>query len=207
MHTKEPKKDGLFLPSRQVGMLFAGLSTVLFGVFMSGYFLGKKQVMDELVYKIEQESFADQLYSSLCLLYDQDVDDVPEPVTEVTQNDQLSEQENTESLALEPDDMTTVASVDAIELDTVVSEPTNQKKYYAQLIGFGTLPAAQQFAKRVGRCISVDIRDRQSTTAKGRQITWYQVVTKPFSDRAILEETVDRISKQEKLKGVQISTC
>ena len=186
---KDQKKDGLFVPSRQLGILFGGICIVLFGVLMSGYFLGKKQVMDELVYKLEQDSFADQLYSSSCLLYDQDA----EQLQEKTDADQAEV-----AAAEEP----------PCEDELSFNQPEMQgPQYRAQLIGFGTRAAAEQFAHRVNRYANVEIINRESTTAKGRSITWYQVVTSPFSDRNELQGTVDRITKQEKLKGVQITTC
>jgi hypothetical protein len=194
MQNDNQKKDGLFLPSRQVGLLLSGLIIAFFVFFISGYFLGKKQIADELMYKIEQESFADQVYSSLCALYDQDLDSA-----QIEETDQLVSQDKN---VLVPEKEEELIINNSIEPQT--ESVHLGKQYYAQLIGFGTQQAADQFAQRIGKIAQVEVRARESSTAKGRKITWYQVVTKPFNDRDSLHNAVDRITKQEKLKGVQI---
>ncbi len=183
MQSNNPnKRDGLFVPNRQLAVFVAGGAILVFGSFMSGYFFGKKQVTDELMYKIEQESFADQVYSSLCGLYDQEAEDIHETIQ---QEEPLVFQDHAVSDQLDG----------------------NQDSYYAQLIGFGTRQAAEQFAQRVGHIVGVQVDERTSTTPKGRMVTWYQVVTKPFASRDLLSDTVDRITKQEKLKDVHICAC
>ena len=62
------RSDGLFIPNRQVSMLIAALMMVLFITFLGGYFFGKKYMVEQFVAKVEQDSFADQIYSSLCAL-------------------------------------------------------------------------------------------------------------------------------------------
>ena len=37
---------------------------------MAGYFLGQKSGVEKFATKMEQDSLADQIYSSLCTLYD-----------------------------------------------------------------------------------------------------------------------------------------
>jgi hypothetical protein len=84
----------------------------------------------------------------------------------------------------------------------------NQKQYYAQLIGFGTSQAADSFARRLTKQgFSVKVEQCKSRTAKGKAVTWYQVVTNPYSDAQKLQEVVDMLAHTEKLKGVRVKTC
>jgi septal ring-binding cell division protein DamX len=81
-------------------------------------------------------------------------------------------------------------------------------EYFAQLAGFGTARAAQQFAQRLLRKeIQVVVKKRQSRSARGKFVSWYQVVTEKFDDRDQLEALVQRLEKEEKLKGVHIVSC
>jgi hypothetical protein len=62
------EKNSLFIPTRQVSA-FVALAIFLLGVvFMSGYFFGKKQMVDQFVVKAEQDSFADQICLVMCAL-------------------------------------------------------------------------------------------------------------------------------------------
>jgi len=85
---------------------------------------------------------------------------------------------------------------------------SSQKRYYAQLIGFGTSQAADSFARRLTKQgFSVKVEQCKSRTAKGKIITWYQVVTNPYSDVQKLQEVIDIVAYKEKLKGVRVKTC
>jgi hypothetical protein len=84
----------------------------------------------------------------------------------------------------------------------------NQKHYYAQLIGFGTSQAADSFARRLTKQgFSVKVEQCKSRTAKGKAVTWYQVVTQPYRDAQKLQEVIDILAHTEKLKGVRVKTC
>jgi len=68
--------------------------------------------------------------------------------------------------------------------------------------------AAQQFAQKLARKeISVAVKKRQSRSARGKFVFWYQVHTEKFEDKSELEKLVARLEIEEKLKGVQIVTC
>jgi cell division protein FtsN len=83
-----------------------------------------------------------------------------------------------------------------------------QKHYYAQLIGFGTEKAAEQFVKRLAsNGVTTEIKKRVSKTVKGRTSYWYQVVTTAYANKDDLSRIVDKLVKEEKLKDVCIRTC
>ncbi len=215
------RSDGLFVPSRQVSMLIAALLMMFFITFLSGYFFGKKHMVEQFIAKVEQDSFADQIYSSLCALSEYE----PEELRAIAVQDQeLVVQEIYDTLVQEVVPETVVLAEAAVSEDAVVSAlnepdqiplPENpvvdtppDTAYYAQLIGYGTELAAKKFAHRLSqKDIPVRVKKRISKTPKGRQRTWFQVVTQNHSDRDTLDKLVDRITKQEKLKGVCIVTC
>lgn len=81
-------------------------------------------------------------------------------------------------------------------------------RYRAQLIGFGTLRAAQQFVDRLQqKNIPVRICERHSKTAQGKKVIWYQVTTEPFDNKKELTAFVNRIQKEERLKDICIVAC
>lgn len=182
-------------------------------------------MVEQFVAKMEQDSFADQIYSSLCALSEYDpeelralaaqdqgaaVQDICEDTDQdisdnasvpVVQSETLQSQELAENV----DDQA------ALQDDPVVVQPevpVSTKSYYAPLVGYGTEAAAKNFVARLERKkISTTIKKHTSKTGKGAQRPWFQVVTRNYSDRDVLQKLVDRIAKEEKLKGVSIVTC
>ena len=199
------RSDGLFIPNRQLSTMIAFLLMVLFVSFLSGYFFGKKHMVEQFVAKAEQDSFADQIYSSLCALGDYDVESIRS--LELVESDKDSDaaiSHTQEAPALLSEEEVAMASSSSEEAISTI--PTTQ--YLAQLIGFGTEGAARRFYRKMKeRHVSVIVKERVSVSAKGNKRTWYQVVTEPHEDRDILEKLVDRITKEEKLMGVRIVTC
>ena len=62
--------QGLFMHNKQVSLMVASLLMLSFFLFMGGYFLGQKNAIATFSNKIDQESFSDQIYSSMCSLSD-----------------------------------------------------------------------------------------------------------------------------------------
>lgn len=209
--------EGFFMPSRQVSLAVAGLVLLLFILVAGAFFWGQKNAIISFTNKIEQESFGDQIYSSLCSLCDSEG---------ITEEDQEDTEENGEEIS---------SDVDAQKDEEIVSESaskpylvllqsgSSQKQsqdleeeeassampeYYAQLAGFGTMRAAQHFAHRLQKKeISVIVKKRQSRSVRGRFVSWYQVITEKFHDKGDLEALVKRLEYEEKLNDVRIITC
>lgn len=179
---------GLFVPNRQLSSIVAFIMLIPFVSFLAGYFFGSQHSAEEFTGKIEQESFTDQIYASLCVTQ-------PEKDEEsYAVADASSEQAEQEE-----------AAVEVVE-DPPAVEP--QESYYAQLIGFGTAQAANRFVQRMERKgVSTQVKVRKSKTANGRVVSWYQVVTEPHTDKKQLTELVERIKKEEKLSDAPIVTC
>ncbi len=82
------------------------------------------------------------------------------------------------------------------------------KQYYAQLIGFGTLHAADKFADRLQqKNFPVKVVEKHSKTAQGKKIIWYQVVTEYFDKKDDLIAFTRKIEKEERLNDIRIVSC
>jgi len=66
----ETSIKGVFLSNRHASFVVAGGLFFSFIIFISGYFLGQKNAVERFSNKVEQESFADQLYSSMCTMHE-----------------------------------------------------------------------------------------------------------------------------------------
>jgi hypothetical protein len=192
--------DGLFIPSRQLSFIVAGLLFLSFFIFMTGYFLGKKNVVEQFSEQVQQEAFADQVYTSVLAS------------ANIEENEQAEQAINQTLLVAEADTMiasdATEIAHDVIKQDIITQELSSSAQYYAQLIGFGTEKAAQLFVKKLSdKGIETEVKKRTSKTAKGRTSYWYQVVTVAHQNKDDLLALVDKIAKEENIKGAQIRTC
>jgi hypothetical protein len=205
--------------------MLAALCIGVFFVFMTGYFWGKKSVMEEFGATQQRESLADKIYSSLCVL----PENRNNSLASNEESDEPSEENVDEPLALEESQKTsdglittptsTIASTTNIQnqniqkpaknLPTEVVAPCNNTcYYYAKLVSFKSRKHAQQFVERLARLgIDVELHALKSKTAKGRVVTWYQIVTKKLASNEELEALVNTIKLQTPLHDVRICTC
>ena len=102
-----------------------------------------------------------------------------------------------------------IPTAEAPMLDDVIKNDVSDEQFYkAQLIGFGTLRATNQFVDRLQqKNMPVRVQERHSKTAQGKEVIWYQVTTELFSDRQELTAFVERIKKEERLKDIRIIAC
>lgn len=216
-------KSGFFLTSRRVSWLFSAVILFSFFVFITGYFLGKHHAVEKFYHKIEQDSFADHIYYSMCSLYDKGgIENNNGGGTEAVATDSDGEdQEKGSGLELSMQGALTLVPASAIgkKVDsgdcTTITDKEGQKteekeqaQYYAELVGFGTETAAEKFADELKKKnITVLVKRRHSKTARGRVTTWYQVISETFSNKGDLMAFVDDVSTRERLKDVRIVSC
>lgn len=213
-------KSGIFLTGRRVSWLVSSIIMISFFVFISGYFLGKRKAVEKFYRKIEQDSFADHVYYSMCSMYDRGgvaqqgqsgtAEDQDDSLALATENEIMPVIENAvdvaDSQVIDVSENTSTIADSSLSLDNVDNKDDVQ--YYAELIGFGTHRAARKFAdKMLQDNISVSVKKRRGKTARGKVIVWYQVVTENFSNKGDLIALVDDISAQERLKDVRIVSC
>lgn len=199
---EKKSKNGLFFSNRQVSWMLSFFILTSFFVFIAGYFLGKKKGIEKFYNKVNQDSFADSIYYSVCSIYDKDEAFIKQESTE-QESENLDVSEN--NIVVDAVNNQKNGEFRSLKKENKVKKPKDNKNYYAELIGFGTTRAANKFADRLKkRGFSVIVKRRKSQTAKGRTIVWYQVITEKFDTKNDLIAFVDIIKDKEKLKGVRI---
>jgi len=221
---REKKRGvGIFFSNRQISWMLSSFVLFSFFIFIAGYFLGKKKATQKFYQKVNQESFADRIYYSVCSMNEQDDSSARQESTEedtvdvakgkiVTgQGDVAANQEKNKPRVEESASVTQSAAqaqVQQAKTVAVAISVKDRKKYYAELIGFGTLGAARRFSNRMNKQdLSVTVKRRKSKTSKGKTITWYQVITEKFDNKNDLIAFVDIIKDKERLKGIRIVQC
>jgi hypothetical protein len=199
MKETEPSKElGFFLPNKELSWIIALLLAMSFLMFCTGYFLGQRRAIAQFLYKVKEESFADNITYSLYALNSKESFEESENAEESSQEDSEEREEESEEI---------------IVSQTPEIKPTDQQEidessdivYAAALVGFGTRHAADIFAQRTERNgIPVIIKQRSSKTQRGRKIVWYQATTKEYTDKTDLEKIIDQVGKQENIKNIKI---
>lgn len=211
--------NGLFIHNRQLSLIVAGAIFLSFFVFMGGYFWGQKNVVESFANKIGQDSFSDQIYSSVCSLCDNgNIEDTEGEEdaggeTEVETEGDIQTLQATLDNAQQSNQMIEQSNAVSDEHKTIADNATDeneagQTQYYAQLVGFGTDHAAQQFVEKMSRKdITVVVKKRASRSARGKFVSWYQVMTEKYDDKNELLTLVERLKNEEKLKDITIIAC
>jgi len=201
---KKRNQAGLFLPNRKVSWVITTALFLCFIMFSLGYFWGQRRAVSSFLGKIEEESFADKITYSLYAMNGRDASDEDDSSDdndseELTTQEETAGQEQSEDIA-----ENTLQDLKPIVALTV-SEKISDKVYVAPLVGFGTLHAAQSFASRVKKIgIDVLIKDRKSTTSKGKKVTWYQAVSHEYDTKEELQSMIDLLQKKENIKEIKI---
>ncbi len=182
--------DVLTVDRRLASRLAALALIVGFFLFLVGYFLGKKQAIQEFMSKIEQDSLADQVYASMHALYDvSDTMQVPNESTIAGQEnaqgscDLASQQENAQEMQ---------------------SKETG-KEYIAQIARFPRAKQARQLMQRLKKYgILATIKEQERSTMGGKKSAWYYVMTVPAAKKEELLKTIAKIKKHEPIKDIKI---
>jgi septal ring-binding cell division protein DamX len=192
-------QGSILLTNRHLGWLVAAVIMVNSCSFIVGYFWGKKAAAETACYAINRESFADKIYSAVSLrqgeLSEEQGDD------EKDDEGEGDSQDSAAAVVAQQDDSTAVTDNEKVPQE-VEESPL---RYYAQLAGFHSSAQAEQFFEKLRKkAIPVILKERISKTAKGRNITWYQVVAGPYDSREKITAAVAQLKKDEKIRDVRI---
>lgn len=188
------KEAGLFIANRELSWAISLALLLSFLMFCAGYFWGQRKAVAQFLYKVKEESFADNVTYSLYAMNPQESTD--DEAEESTQQE-AQEVEQTEVETKEIESVETTEPIKPQQGSTTI--------YVAPLVGFGTLHAANLFAQRVKKLeIPVIVKQRSSTTQRGRKIVWYQAVTEEYTEKAELEKIIAIIKQKENIKEVKI---
>jgi len=192
---KTALEGSLLFSNRQAGWVLAVVILVNCMSFVVGYFWGKKIAAQQACYAINRESFADKIYSAVCLHQGSPEDE---------QAAEEGDEENAAAPATEGDGSPEQAQqLTDVQKPAMVEETPVQ--YSAQLVGFHAKPQAEQFVEKLRKkAIPVILKERVSRTARGRRVVWYQVIAGPYETREKITSVVAQLKKEEKIRDVRI---
>lgn len=187
MREKAVDAHDKLIVERRVAMRLAALAVITgFLLFVVGYFLGKKHAVSEFMSRIEHESLADQVYSSLQTMYE--LSDNANERSESTDSKSIEEVGNAQK-SEEPQNVVAVSEI--------------RKQYYLQIRDFSTQKSAQALVHRLKqKGVMAHIKVAEGTTQSGKKYRLYQVVSDFITDKQEAEKLALRIKQQEKLKKI-----
>ncbi len=213
-HTTQDDQAGLFIPHRETSWLVSIFLGSAFTVLFLGYWWGYRSAINTFLVTSEQESFADTINYSLYTMNDLEIGEFEtkeEDTANVDNADQSDESDDQVEQALgattvpEEAEVPACQSVGNVVQEIPVATPKMTKVYVAPLAGFGTLQAAQAFAKKIQTIDPyVMVKKRVSKTARGKTVAWYQAVTGEFDNEEKLQAVLDQLKQKEHLKDVKI---
>ena len=164
--------------------MFGWLIGSRFFYFYRRLFFRPKKAAQEFVYRADQESLADQIYSSMCILYDAKDDDEQESSDEEhnVENEQLAESAESSQ--------ETIAEV-------AIESTAPQTKYRAILSGFPASlheDAKKMVTRLTHKGYPAEIIEHTSIHKKITK-KWYQVVTKLYVSKDALEKIKPQLAK------------
>ncbi|MBP6869871.1 hypothetical protein KBC04_03250 [Candidatus Babeliales bacterium] len=217
--------DQITLTKRQVSMMMASMLLVCLFIFIVGFFLGKRVVIDDFSSQVTKEALHDQIdflltTQSLQSSQDEGVAMIEvEPLDSAIMSDDLELQEiitpaliiqeKTSSMPIITSEPKTLkpsaqASVEPTKEDQAQLIKKDGKQY-AQLIGFGTKNAAQTFVARLKKHdVPVILKTVISKTSAGKQRTWYQAITPTYESSQELQTQVSKIKRLEHIRDKDI---
>lgn len=207
--TGDNNTDKIIITKRQASILTASMLLLCLSVFIVGYFIGKRSVIEDFSTKVAEDSLNDQidyLLTSQALQQENNETKQEDAFKLDDVVNQIQKEEN--SLKTEEKQHIQIKKEQEIPASKVQQEKMpDAKPYaaYAQLIGFGNKKTALYFAARLKRHgIEVQIKTRISKTSKGIRKTWYQAVTQVIGDKKDLYAVVDKIKRLEHIRDIDI---
>lgn len=176
--------QGLFIPRKQLSWIASALMIIMLLVVAISFYAGKWYAAHEFGKIVDREAFVDKIYASV-FSFPTDESDADSSLYADADTDEDGDDEEETVIATNQEEV----PVEAITL------------CYGEIAGFGTEKCAQQYAHKLShKGYPVTVKKRLSTTARGKQVAWYQVVTEMFEKESMLDEVVQRITLDEHLK-------
>ncbi|MBN1549521.1 SPOR domain-containing protein [Candidatus Babeliales bacterium] len=190
------EKHGVVIHPKYLSRIVALFLLTSCCVFLGGYFWGQRTAIDQLLNSIERDSFADQVYYSMCAAYDQ---------RDYESNGPDAVRDEVAAEVVQAQNETTACDGIKNKVEPVTTAPEQAGRFYAQLAGFGTQKAAEKLVRKLqSQGILTEVSRRVSKTAKGKTIAWYQVITPDYLTKDSLEATINEIKTHERLHDVRV---
>lgn len=193
--------ESLIINRKIVSIVTASLIMLGTFIFIAGYFWGYRQASQDVQLNIKQTNFADQIsYAS------NNLDASSNLINVADDNSNLVDNTTSHSAQIEQNNQGLINDLSDNLSENTNTENTNDlTNYYAELIGFGRLKAAQAFVDKMkDKGFLLVIRKRISKTGAGKIVNWYQVITESYSNKQELQKVVDVIRQTERLQGIKI---
>lgn len=193
------------ITKRQASMIMASMLLFCLFVFIVGFFLGKRIVVEDFSSQITQKALHDQIDF---LLTTQSLKSSQGDQIDAIQTDDHAKEnslpefiENEKIVELIVDQNNN----DELPIKKSENNEVEEKKQYAQLIGFGTKKAAQAFVARLRKHdIAIIVNTMVSKTAAGKQKVWYQAVTPVYNSSQLLKHQIEKIKRLEHIRDKDI---
>lgn len=213
--------DQIILTKRQASMFMASMLLFCLFVFILGFFLGKRTVIDDFSANVSKEALHDQIDFLLTTqsFESSQEDGLPGNEVDFQNNNDVHisfdamQQDDIKAPSQEKAFHTPVASsshennlaqLAAVTLSATQIEGAKTRQY-AQLIGFGTKQAAQAFVARLKKNnVPVVLKTMMSKTAAGKERTWYQAITPTYESEEELHAHVAKIKRLEHIRDKDI---
>lgn len=203
-------KDQIVLSRRQASMIMASMVIVSLFIFITGYFLGKRTVIQDFSSNVTQSALHDQIDY---LLTTQSLQSSKDDETSLDDEQELQEPESAqESMQLPtridaPKHETShnSSTVQDVNKEEAINDDAKSSSQYACLIGFGTKPAANAFVARLKKHnVPVILKTVISKTASGKARTWFQAITPTYDSAQELQAVVNKVKRLEHIRDNDI---
>ena len=198
--------DQIVFTKRQISMIMASMLMVCLFVFIVGFFLGKRTVLDDFSAKTTQDSLHDQidfLLTTQSLASLQQDDDGVVLSEAGPEKKEITEVVNTQLVV----PAVTTPPTQPIAVVNPIKNSVSADKFpaYACLIGFGTKKAAQTFVDRLKkRNVTIILKTMISKTPSGKTRTWYQAITPTYNSLEELQAHIDQVLEFERIRQQDI---
>lgn len=198
--------DKIILTKRQISMIMAGILIFSTFIFIVGFFLGKRTVIEDYSQKVTQESLHDQIDFLLTTQSLESSQDLAEEIKKEAVDTIISN--IMEDIVIDQDLLENDTKKTDSDKKVIVEKPIAQSyqgPQYAQLIGFCTKKSAQSFVNRLKKHnIDVILHVMSSKTGSGKQKNWYQIVTPRYESHEALEKQIAKIKRLEHIRDQDI---
>lgn len=190
-HCSTCKTQCLCVSKKQVSRLVVASMILGFIVFVCGYYLGKRNAAQELIFEMQQELLVPSQHSLISSLHD--------ATARLTSDKELTN--------INDQDGSTWQAENDAPIPTISTERSEASKVWqAQLAGWGTYKEAVrcvQLLKKAGMETRI-VQRKSMSPHKDKVRYWYQVVSGTFSDKTELERLVNIVSQRVKIVGAKI---
>jgi len=212
------QKDQIIFNKRQVSMLMASMIILCLFIFIVGYFLGKRTVMNDFSSDVTQHALHDQIDYLLTTqslqssrqedsdeATDEQVDLDKDVIISVSQSVVSEKVQNATTPVVEQKNHKVIEEKATQSPAVQVVDENKKDLQYACLVGFGTKTAANAFVARLKKHhVPVILKTMISKTVAGKSRTWYQAITPTYDSSQQLQDVVQKVKRLEHIRDNDI---